>query len=72
MYLAVMEENARKSGVFAAAVAVVRLKAEAGFTWSFDANRVLRVSIPGLTVPERNAIQAACDTRFGPGKVVVS
>ena len=72
MYLAVTEENQRKNIAFDLAQVVSRLKTEGGFTWSFDKDRVLHISIAGLTLAERTAIQTACDTSFGTGKVVVS
>ena len=72
MYLVVSEENSRKNSAFELAQNVSRIKAEAGFTWSFGAGRVLHVSIAGLTLAEKTAIQNACDTLFGSGKVMVS
>ena len=72
MYLAVTEENSRKNLVFAAALNFAKAQAEASFSWSFDKDRVLHISITGLTLAGKTAIQIFCDTQFGPGKVVVS
>ena len=72
MYLAVSEENSRKNTAYGLAQVVNRTKVGDSFAFSFDVARVLRISIAGLTAPERTAIQNACDIRFGPGKVVVS
>jgi len=41
-------------------------------SWSYDATRTLRVTIQGITAPQRNAIQRAADQLFGTGKVVIS
>lgn len=40
--------------------------------WSFDANRVLNVSIQGLTTQKKNQAQSWCDTNLGIGKVIIS
>ena len=71
MYAAVSEENQRKNLAFGLAQRISLDKAEA-FTWSFDQSRVLHVSIPGLTGPERAALATICNAQFGPGKVVVA
>lgn len=48
-------------------------KSGVGFQWSFDANRVLQVTITGatLTTAQRNTINNFCTTQFGAGKVVI-
>lgn len=39
--------------------------------FSFDANRVLTITIPGITPIQRVALQTAADNRVGPGKVII-
>lgn len=41
-------------------------------SWSFDANHVLNVTLPGVTTNQRTTIQNWCDTNLGAGKVVIS
>lgn len=38
--------------------------------WSFDAQRVLHIEIGGFNA-DRNFVQGAADTQFGPGRVAV-
>ena len=40
--------------------------------WFFDTQRRLRLTIPDITPGERGQLQAQANTRFGPGKVMVS
>ena len=56
---------------------VLVLKAGLEYVWSYTGtgkNRILNVSITGatLTTAKKNALQTVCDTKFGPGKVLVS
>lgn len=43
------------------------------FNWSYNANRVLEVSISGtnLTTAQRNTVNNFCTTQFGANKVVL-
>lgn len=70
-----VDENPRKNKL------IVRLKtqfpavfdADGNFlgSYSFDANHVLTVIIPGITSQQRTTAQTWCDTNLGVGKVVV-
>lgn len=40
-------------------------------SWNYDTQRVLNVTIAGLTKPQKNSLQSTADTEFGVGKVKV-
>jgi len=54
--------------------AVVQYKSGISYNWYFDANRVLNVTISGITLSNnlKNTIRSFCDATFGVGKVVVA
>ena len=72
MYAAVLEENQRKNRTFGLVLQLLPGIIPEDFIWSFDANRVLQVSIDArvpVTGANRAGMQNALDAHFGPGKV---
>lgn len=72
LYTALKDENQRKNKVHGLANA--RAITTDRIVWSFDAGRTLLVSFTGAVVSNaiKTAIQDACDTQFGVGKVIIS
>lgn len=71
VYTTMRGENRRKNLVAVIAKSVRPAFQDADYTWSFDAQRRLVVTIAGLTNQQRTQLQAAADLQFGPGLVVV-
>lgn len=76
----VTSENTRKNMVFAEAQKILpSLTDEKGdpktedYNWSFDEKRKLKVGFLNISVKpaEKAQLKAACDTKFGAGKVEV-
>lgn len=71
----VWDENRRKNLTASLATALGNLPSEGQlpwFSWSFNANRALEVTInTTITAQKKTQIQNACDLQFGPGKVVI-
>lgn len=78
-----MEENPRKNkileGLRASFPALTRTDNEGNIvlkdgiiSWSFDANRVLQVSIPSLSPTQRTVAQTWADNNLGVGKAKVN
>lgn len=68
----VLEENRRSNQCFEEIEAVrpgIFRRGEVSLT--FDANRVIHLTLPGLIPVHRTLIQARFDLRFGPGLVVI-
>lgn len=69
----VLDENRRKNYVFAEILRVKSDAAPEGYVWSYDAARVLKVSLGTIvTTAQKTQLQTACNTRFGAGKVQVT
>ena len=84
---AVVDENRRKNIFEGIAVSLPRVgkdildesgnvvergfAAGVRFTWSFDVDRSLNVTLSGITVPEKSQLQTLADNRFGLGKVII-
>lgn len=64
------DENPRKNNIVGTILAQVASLTLDDITWSFDGNRVLDISCPKLTTPQKNTLQTAANTRFGTGKVL--
>jgi hypothetical protein len=71
VYTTIRAENRRKNLVAVLAKSVRPTFRDADYTWAFDAQRRLVVTIVGLTNAQRTQLQAAADLQFGPGVVVV-
>jgi hypothetical protein len=77
-YNIVVDENRRKNITFgeiktALAVSSILFEYE-NFKWSYDNNRVLRVTLVGLTgvsLDDKTRAQNALDIKFGSGKVII-
>lgn len=80
---AVLEENQRKNQSFGIIMdsdeAFVSTDTEGNRTpnlkklhWSWDSNRNLLITADGITTNSKNTIQAALNTQFGSGKIVLS
>jgi hypothetical protein len=78
----VMEENSRKNkhiGLIVDNFSTLTTLAPNGskilkdnvVNWSYDANRVLQITITGLTTNQKNTLQTLSNTLLGSGKVVV-
>lgn len=68
-HAAVLDENQRKNKVVGAARETNPTLTDDDVAWSFDAQRVLHVSLRGLPRQALNALQAKADTAHGVGKV---
>lgn len=71
VYTTIRGENRRKNLVAVMAKSVRPAFQDADYTWAFDDQRRLVVTIVGLTNPQRTQLQAAADLQFGPGLVLV-
>lgn len=82
VYVAVTDENPRKNKVLGKIKELLPayipttvgpdgnpLDDYSKIVWSFDAQRVLDITIAGIKNPERNSLQGVADTMFGTGKV---
>lgn len=78
LYDAVVDENTRKNytvGDIGDALSWATEQSLERINWAFDGSRVLQISFGGGAVvmaAQKATLQAALDTRFGSGKVVVS
>lgn len=71
-YNEVCSENTRKNQTFGLAREVKPELELEDYTWSFDANRKLKVGFLGkLNATEKAAVQAKLDEKFGIGKAEV-
>lgn len=71
LWAALMDENPRKNYTFGFAEAITPVNAD-DCEWSFNAKRVLQVTIRGLTGIHKAQLQTKCNQKFGPGKVKVT
>jgi hypothetical protein len=71
VYQAVRSENRRKNliGVIARSIRPAFLDTE--YTWVFDAQRRVVVTIANLTNAQKTALRTACDLQFAPGLVTI-
>lgn len=68
----VMSENTRKNIAFGEARKIRSDIAPEDYTWSFDANRKLKVGFLGkLKAGEKSRLQSLCDNEFGVNKIEV-
>lgn len=72
LFNTVLEENQRKNQALAIAQGVSPAIRAEDYQWSFDAQRRLRVGFRGLAPGPRAAVQAALDTKLGPGLATVT
>ena len=71
-YDGVMAENTTKNITLGIALKAKPDLTIDEYTWSFDANRKLKVGFLGkLSTGERSTLQSMCDSKFGAGKVEV-
>jgi hypothetical protein len=73
VFSVVAEENRRKNGTFAELEKSVKDMKVENYLWYFDAQRILHVEVMDLSpvLGDKESAQAACDARFGDGKVVI-
>ncbi len=70
----VLDENRRKSRAFGIAQELIPLAPPLSlddYRWSFDDNRVLKVSMARLSTAQRAILQARFNSEFGPGKAEI-
>ncbi|MBA7608869.1 hypothetical protein ES703_16053 [subsurface metagenome] len=71
-YDEVLSENTRKNQAFGLAKEVKPELEMEDYTWSFDANRKLKVGFLGkLKAGEKSGLQTLCDNEFGVNKIEV-
>ena len=77
-YAAVLEENLRKSRLWAIVESVAGVTTDAqrkelldNFLWSWGPGRRLDVGLPTLTPAQRGQAQAQANAKFGPSKAKV-
>ena len=73
LFAAMLEENRRMNGVRQIASELTNVSVElVNVSWAFDSRRLVEITFPDLTRAEKDAVQAAADIRFGPGRVRVA
>jgi hypothetical protein len=70
-YTTVRGENRRKNLVAVMARSIRPAFVDTDYTWTFDAQRRVIVTIANLSQAQKTALQNAADAQFGPGLVVV-
>lgn len=70
LWSVLMDENPRKNQVFAWVLANTPFT-RTDISWSFDVNRVLTITVAGLTANQQTIAQNWANSHLGIGKVVV-
>lgn len=69
--VSIVEENRRKNKVFGMAQEAVKEFVPENYLWFYDNQRVLNVTLTGLTGQQKAQLRSKCDASFGENKVKV-